>query len=209
MVLLVGVLITVKKYEVLSIFNLTGISDEILPLIVCIALCVVSATNNLTSVSVSLEGKNISLLQSFPCEIRDIFFGKIMMHIVLTAIPLIVSSVIVLLSFQCDLIFSLCFIIFAVIFSFVCATGGLIINLLFPKLEWINETVPIKQSLSSVLGILSGFLMSGFCVGFSFILADIIGNTPCTIALSLIFAVILLAMMLWLKNKGKERFRAL
>lgn len=53
----------------------------------------------------------------------------------------------------CVMILSLFLIVFSCVF-------GLWINLLFPKLDWENETVAVKQSAASFLGGIGGVLVA-------------------------------------------------
>jgi ABC-2 type transport system permease protein len=40
------------------------------------------------------------------------------------------------------------------LFNLLCAILGLIINLYFPKLDWVSETAAVKQSISTMLAML-------------------------------------------------------
>ena len=206
MLILVSVIFAVKKEMILPVLTQTGFPDVSFPLIAGIALCTVASSNNITAVSVSLEGKNIYLLHSLPCNIADVFFGKIMLHTAVTGIPLVVGNIIVSVSLGADIATAVLMIIFSLLFTLVVAQTGLIINILFPKLEWVNETVPIKQSLSSVLGIFSGFAY-GLMVFLGCIATiSIIPPRLFLIGAALVYAAILFALTRWLRLKGCKKF---
>ena len=209
MLLVVAVIFAIKKDALLSIMAQNGFPVFSLPLIIGIGLCLAAASNNLSSVSVSLEGRKIYLLHSLPCDAKDVFFGKIMLHTAVTGIPLVIGNIIVCISLEAELITALLLVVFSVLFTAVLAETGLVINLLFPKMEWTNETVPVKQSLSSLLGI-----FSGFAYGLVMMFASIItaGFLPMQIFLLIavgVFAVLAALLSGWLKVKGSKKFAEL
>lgn len=209
MLLVVAVIFAIKKDALLSIMAQNGFPVFSLPLIIGIGLCLAAASNNLSSVSVSLEGRKIYLLHSLPCDAKDVFFGKIMLHTAVTGIPLVIGNIIVCISLAAELITALLLVVFSVLFTAVLAETGLVINLLFPKMEWTNETVPVKQSLSSLLGI-----FSGFAYGLVMMFASIItaGFLPMQIFLLIavgVFAVLAALLSGWLKVKGSKKFAEL
>lgn len=206
MLLVVAIIFAVKKEALLPIMAQSGFPVFSLPLIMGIALCLIASSNNLTSVSVSLEGRNIYLLHSLPCDVKDIFFGKVMLQTAVTGIPLVTGNIIVAVSLGTDVLTAVLMIIFCILFTFVLSETGLVINLLFPKMEWTNETSPVKQSLSSLLGMFSGFAY-GLVLMFSGIITA--GFLPmwlfliCAVA---VFSAIALFLTHWLKGKGCEKF---
>ncbi len=206
MLVVVSVVFAVKKEALLPMMAQSGFPVYSLPLIVGIALCLVSSGNNLSSVSVSLEGRNIYLLHSLPCDVKDIFFGKIMLHTAVTGIPLVIGNIIVSVSLGTDIVMTVLLTVFSMLFPLVLAETGLVINLLFPKMEWTNETVPIKQSLSSVLGMFSGFAY-GLVLLFSGIITA--GFLPMHVFLLIavgLFSLFAVLLARWLKVKGIKKF---
>ncbi len=206
MLLVVSIVFAVKKEAILPLMAQTGFPVFSLPLIIGIALCIIASSNNLTSVSVSLEGRNIYLLHSMPCDVKDVFFGKIMLHAAVTGIPLTIGNIIVSVSLGTDIITAVLMILFGGLFTIVLAQTGLAINILFPKMEWTNETAPVKQSLSSILGIFSGFAY-GLALLFAAIMTA--GFLPVRLFLiiaTVLFSVTALILTHWLNGKGCEKF---
>ena len=209
MTLVVAIVFAVKKEALLPMMSQSGFPVFSLPLIVEIVLCLVASSNNLSSVSVSLEGQNIYLLHSLPCSIKDVFFGKIMLHTVITGAPLVIGNIIIAVSLGADIITSLLSVIFSVVFIFVLAETGLIINLLFPKMEWTNETVPIKQSLSGLLGIFSGFAYGIVTMLSAIITAGFLSMQAFLLIAIALFALIAVLLSLWLNGNGIKKFTEL
>ncbi len=206
MVMAAAIVLALKKEAILPILLQNGFQSVSVPLIAGIALCLISSSNNITSVSVSLEGKNVYLLHSMPCKVTDVFFGKIMLHMIFSGIPLIIGNIIVAISLGTDILTAILFIIFSLLFTFVCAATGLIINILFPKMEWTNETSPVKQSMSSLLGVFSGFAYGLVLLFAEILTADLLSSWGFLISASVVFAVIAFLLSWWLKEKGSEKF---
>ena len=60
---------------------------EGVPVLVCCAVCAVSAANFLTTPSVSLEGRTVWLLQSLPIPSWQALCAKLELHLLLTGVP--------------------------------------------------------------------------------------------------------------------------
>ena len=209
MVLVASVIFAVKKEALLPMMAQSGFPVFSMPLIIGLALCVVASSNNISAVSVSLEGRSIYLLHSLPCNVSDAFFGKIMLHTVVTGIPLVIGNVIVSVSLGADIITGVLLAVFSVLFVFVIAETGLVINLLFPKMEWINETVPVKQSLSSLLGMFSGFAYGLVLMFSGIITASFLSMQVYLLIAAGIFLILALLLARWLKVNGVKKFVSL
>ncbi len=115
---------------------------------------------NASSMSVSLEGKEWWLIKSLPLSTKMILDAKVLFHLLLTAPFLAVSQICTWIAFKPGFIMSVCMLMLSVqivVFSYV---FGIRINLLFPKFDWENETVAVKQSASSLLGGMGGMLVA-------------------------------------------------
>lgn len=206
MVMVAAVFVAVKKDALMPIMAQNGFPVFSMPLIVGIALCLVASSNNITSVSVSLEGRNIYLLHSLPCNVKDAFFGKIMLNMAVTGIPLAAGNIIVAASLGADILTAVLLVIFSVLFTLVLSETGLVINLLFPKMEWTNESIPVKQSLSSLLGIFSGFAYGLLLMIPAIITAGVLPMWAYLLCASGLFTAISLLLTRWLIGRGIEKF---
>lgn len=207
MCILFSIILAVKKELVLSAFAvLTDASPSSYMLICASVLCFIASTNNLTSASVSLEGKALWLLKSVPVDVKDIFFGKLMLHISVTGIPLFIAEVISAFVIKADIVSFVLTAVFSQIFVAVCALTGLAVNLIFPKTDWVNEAVPIKQSMSVFLSMLAGMLYSIFIL---FVLLLTGGGLPVVLYFIIYTAAFLsigALLSFWLVTKGQKKF---
>ncbi|MBR3768867.1 MAG: hypothetical protein IKL10_11610 [Clostridia bacterium] len=209
MLILFAVIAAVKGSDIVSTVAVTGLPSSAISVIACMIMCLIASTNNMTSSAVSLEAKNLWFLKSVPVNIKDIFFGKLMLHILVTGAPLFICNICVSVVLKTEILLSLLSIVFSEIFMIVCAETGLCVNLIFPKLDWTNEAVPIKQSMSSMIGMFFGMILTIVVVACYFALVSILSAEIFLLAASVIFAGIAFAIYKWLNKKGIEKFMQL
>ncbi len=201
-----AVFAAIKKEGITAIVSASEqIPLSAIPFVLGLGICFMSSMNNITSVSISLEGKTMWLIKSVPLNIRDVIFGKLMLHISVTGIPLLIADVIILFSVKADIINSLLIIVFSQIFMILCAFSGLMGNFLFPKLDWTNETVPIKQSISAMIGMFSGLFYVLVIILISFISFSFVPVAVILAVLSLVMLAFVFLIYRWLVTKGEEK----
>ncbi len=113
-----------------------------------------------TSASLSLEGKNIWNIKSLPIEPKDIFKSKILLNLTITIPAILIGATAIFYIIKLSFMEYLLFIFPPVMFSFLISGIGLLINLLYPSFEWVNETKVIKQSAPVFLTMALGFALS-------------------------------------------------
>lgn len=193
--------------KIAQILEINMFKDMILLQVLGITLFCLMLTNT-TCVSISLEGKNLWILKSSPIEEMDIFKSKILLNLILT-IPISVASFIVL-SFKLEfpLIATLLIIVAIILLAIFSATLGIIINLLYPKLEFTSDVAVVKRGASVIITMISNVLyLAALCgIGYIFKIDDIniflvIGNVITFIGVFLLYGL--------LKTKGVGMFRNL
>lgn len=162
--------------------------------------------NQFTAPSVSLEGKNLWILQSLPVAAADVLKAKERMHVLLNIVPALVSLALLCIALKISVLEACACAAFIAAFILFSADLGLILDLAKPNLVWTNENVPVKQNMSVLFS-----MLAGFGVNVLFAAACWFGNVilpPAVICL--LFAVILFAAaFLMRKNiltRGAEKF---
>lgn len=113
-----------------------------------------------TCTSISMEGSQWWITKSLPLETKTILDAKLLMNLSLTLPFYLVSElflVIALTPSPLELVWLI--LIPAVLILFACVFG-LAVNLRFPSFDWESEVTVVKQSTSSLLGGLGGFLVA-------------------------------------------------
>ena len=173
------------------------------------ALLFLLSMNTITAPSVSLEGKNLWIVQHLPVPADAVLSAKLRLHLLMTAPPAVVMTVCLCIALQVEVIRAVLLVLLAVAAAFLSACFGLMTGLRHANLVWTNETVPIKQSVSVMFCIFGGWLL-GIAVGVGgfFALRWLNGS----VLLALLLAAIAAAGCLlrrWLHTRGARLFAQL
>ncbi|WP_291630279.1 ABC transporter permease [Clostridium sp.] len=140
--------------EVLATILEVEIVKEIIPLFIIVVVCGILAISCTTNSSISLEGKNLWILKSSPIRPIEIFKAKIGLNLILIVPALLISDIIFMISLKLSAIQFIWLLGISTIFSLVVPIIGIIINLLFPKFNWVSETAVVKQGASVIIQML-------------------------------------------------------
>ena len=175
-------------------------------IVIAAALCLIASMNDMTSPSVSLEGKSLWVVQSLPVSPQSVLRAKIEMHLWLTSVPALFFSVCSVIALRPDALSAVVAVVFPQLFILLFACFGLFLNINMPNLSWTNETVPIKQSLPVLLSLFGGWGFAVLFGGLYFLLAGFV-NTTVYCAVFAATAVVLCALLLRrIMRKGAETF---
>lgn len=172
-------------------------------------ICLLTTMNDMSAPSVSLEGKNIWLMQSLPITPWQALRAKLRFHYLLTAVPAVICAVCASVSGELTLPATLS--VIAVVLAFIALFDclGLAINLKNPNLTWTNEVTPIKHSVSVMVCIFGGWIYSAALMMLGFGLGRIFGSDVFLAAAAALTAAIAFAIYCWLKKKGTRIFAEL
>ena len=205
-VVAIGILISIGQFD--KIFNIYGdINTKVLLAILILAINFMNSTSIISCCSISLEGKNVWLLKSSPINENLLFLSKVMTHIIISMPSTLFSSILIIIKLKASIAESLLFIGICCVFVLVCAVSGVFINLIFPQLDYSDETKVIKQSMSSLVFIFSGIIIALIPLILYLILDLSVINlgviTLCT------YLIILFGVTFALFTKGKTLFKKL
>lgn len=147
----IGALI-MKRADLLLLLKEVPMLADMLPALFTCAICFLAAMNFVSAPSVSLEGKNLWIARSAPVDTKTILLAKADAHLIICLPPTLLASLICcfILPAVTFLEVLLLFFLPAVVTVFT-ALFGVIINLHFPKFDWISETIAIKQGMSTMI----------------------------------------------------------
>ena len=184
-------------------------SEGLVSLIAVAAVCMLAAMNDITAPSVSLEGKNIWLVQVFPVTGWQALKAKLKLHLILTLIPVLVLAAAVEIVIKPPLVFAVLIPIVSAMFVLFMAELGLMLNLKSPNLKWTNETVPVKQSMSVMLALFGGWVAVLALGALYFAVGAAIGAELYLLLCGVLLGIAALFLFRWLKTKGQRIFEAL
>ncbi len=215
---LIGVFIIVFKFDTIIPFLTSkgsglGLSKDIvmnnISIIIFILICITSYMTSITNSVISLEGKNIKILKSFPIKEKTILMSKIYSCLVITTPVLLIGNIILFIKFRINVIDMILLLIQSILIPLVSHFIGLIVNLKYPKLNWENPAEVVKQSASSFISVMIGMVLLIITVG---IIVNLIGNINTSLLLSIItiiYIIIDFLLYLYLIKKGVKDFNNL
>ena len=183
--------------------DLSYIKIQILGLI---SFCVVTSCT--TYCSISLEGKNLWILKSSPINEIDIFKGKIGMNLLITIPISIISFLLISMKMQFEISFIAMGLLFVISVCLLISVLGLLLNLIYPNVNWKNEVTVIKRSISIMLVMLISVVYA-FIWGFVYLKTELFTMNQFTIIITLSNFAITFIIYNIIRNKGVKLFRAI
>lgn len=173
-------------------------------------LCLLSAMNDTTAPSVSLEGKQLWLAQSLPVSPWQVLRAKLRLQLLITIPPMLLCLVCLLAVYPGSPLELLFIAVTALSYALLMALLGLFLGLKMPNLSWTNEVVPIKQSACVALSLFGGWAVA-MIPGALYLLTGI-GSLDPLLYLSVVTALLLIlsaVLSLWVKKTGSRIFASL
>ena len=136
----------------MGIENINEYFSNLSPLFIA-AMFIISCTS---ASAISLEGKNIWILQSSPAKVKTILNSKIALNLTLHMIGYIISVFVFILKFDMSFIQILNLIIVPICYSLFITVTGVALNKKYPNYEWESEMIVVKQSMPVILSGLIG-----------------------------------------------------
>lgn len=109
--------------------------EPYLPLLAAGAICMIAAFNDIAAPSVSLEGKNLWLVQVFPVPGRQVLAAKLKLHLLLTLIPALPLIAAVEWVIQPGLMYAILIPMVAALF--ILMMGALDLTIVFNTDQWV------------------------------------------------------------------------
>lgn len=165
--------------------------------------------SNTTAPSISLEGKNLWIIKSWPVNEGKILLAKLCVHLTVTIPLLIVNCVIAGFTMQlsianCIALFVICA-LFAVLSGFV----GLIFNLYFHRFDFYSDTQVVKSSSSVLLTYLTMAVVMAASAGIYWLMRTTIVLDWFLTGIGIVLALLSAAAGVFVFTKGKELFKNL
>ena len=154
--------------------------------------------------SVSLEGKNLWLVQSLPVTPWQVLCAKLRMHLLLTGIPALLCAGCAAVVIPGTVQERLLLVLAAAAFALLSALLGLAFGLKLPVLNWTNEIAPIKQNVGTLLAMLCGWLYGIAFGGLYMWVGWQLGAAAYLALASLVTALAAAGLYVWLRGRGSR-----
>ncbi|MCF0237098.1 MAG: hypothetical protein HUK24_00750 [Sphaerochaetaceae bacterium] len=205
--LVCAVFCLIKASAIKTILDL--LPKDLVSIIACAAICVMSDLIDITAPSVSLEGKSLWLIKSLPVDTMRVLKGKLNLHRIFASIPTLLLSISLAFVIKPSLFDIVALIVVPQLFIILMSSVGLVSNLKAPNLTWIDESVPIKQGMSVAIALFGGWVFIGLLVGLYFISHKFLGPKVFIGLCAVLMAIASYLLDLWIFKKGTKIFEAL
>lgn len=125
--------------------SLTG--DHAVMLLLALAFFVSSATD-ISAPSVSLEGTKLWIPLTIPVKPATVLLSKTLAHMIVLTPPTLFFSLCAVISAKPSPLMAVWAFLLPFLFNAVSAFVGTLIGTRFPKLDWIDEAIAVKQSMA-------------------------------------------------------------
>ena len=205
-----AVLALIKGREVFLMMNALFAGGEgFVTVLAALCLCLLAGSNDISTPSVSLEGKSLWIAQSLPIDPWQALRAKLRMHLLITELPLVVCAVCVAAVSGAALPEIVMMLVTPMVYVVLSAAFGLFMGLKRPNLNWTSEVAPIKQGLAVFLSMFVGWLVA-VALGFLYYaLMARVGAVAFLLTVTALFAVLALVLVRWLKTSGAKIYQHL
>lgn len=138
-------------------------------------LGLLTTMSSITSLSISAENKSFWLSKVLPISKKIYFGSKLLANQLIMGTLTLIGSIILVCFHNYDILSIIEIFIYPQLIIFAYGTFGLVINLLFPKLNWDNFN-QIKNSSSVLITTFGGMLFNGAILVVSFFTINMYGG---------------------------------
>lgn len=184
---------------------------EGVPLLVAAAaiVCFLLSTVAITGSSISLEGENLWILKEAPVSAHAVLDMKAAFQWLLCAPCVAVCAGGISFGVGLSVVECAALLALGLAFAGFSALLGLAVNLIFPKLDAVNDMVVVKQSLAAMLATFGGMGAALACAGGSWWLAGLVGEAASVGICAGALLIGCAAALRWLHTSGQSRFAEL
>ncbi len=207
LLLAAGVAALVMRGDLLTFLAMAGEGFPVMPVAAavmgyCLSMCAIAAP------SVSLEGKYLWILREAPMDESSLLWIKTGFELLLTIPCTVIAGVCIAVALGLPLWQGAVLIAFTVVFDVGHAVFGMLMGLCFPKLDAVNDTVVVKQSMAVVLGMFVPIGMIAVCMLLYWLGGMVNGALALALPMALlaVFTVVCTAV---LAKRGPAMLRAL
>lgn len=194
------------KAMLASLPGLSGYLGAALALV----LCGLSSTQIVSAPSVSLEGKSLWVVRAMPVSNYQVLMAKVNCHLLISIPPVILAAVVAVVALRIPVLTAVCAVLAPVALNYCCAYLGVVVNLHFPKFDFINEVAVVKQSASVMVTMFAAMgIVALPAVLYVFVLRDTVSANAYLLLYSAVLIAASLVMDAYLKKGGSQRFAEL
>ncbi len=179
-----------------------------IPVVIAIVANFISSMCMIATPSISLENKSLWILQSLPVSPRTVLFAKITNHILLAAPLSAISVIIACVSFKVSVINTALATLSCIGMIVFTAYFGMYLGVKFPKFDWLNENVAVKQGFA-VFGSMFGSMLYASILSIGAFLLAIVSPMLSLVLMVSVSAILCVLLHLYFVYKAEKDFEKL
>lgn len=160
LILIVAILVCTTGINKINSLFFTNFNKTSIVFFISIVYCAFIALSSISCSLISLEGKNFWILKTNPINEKKLFLSKALLNYFIVLPFLTLSIIILSIYLKVNFIeFLILFLIpnfYTIVYSFL----GLYVNICLPKLDFVEETQVIKQSMSTLITMILGIILA-------------------------------------------------
>ena len=203
---IMGVAALIYRDRLLEVLGFMPGGSDTLAGVAVLALAFMGAMDYISSATISLEGKCLWIPKTIPVPVRTILMSKVLLNLVISLPATLIASACVAIALPMTALERLYVVLIPCIVSVFISLYGVVINLRFPKFDYINEVNVVKNSLSVCVCLFSSWgILAAPTLLYVFVLNGVVSMTA---FLGICTALLLIAcLLLYLKLcRSEERF---
>lgn len=165
--------------------------------------------SNTTAPSISLEGKNLWIIKSWPVSEGRILLAKLCVHLTVTIPLLVVNCVMAGFTLQLSVVNCIVLFIICALFAVLSGLTGLIFNLYFHRFDFYSDTQVVKNSSSVLLTYLAMAAVMAASAGIYWLFRANISLNWFLTGVGFALAILAALAGVFVFTKGKELFKNL
>lgn len=208
-----GVAAVVKKEALMGFLKnelLASAGLDIAPLVMplaCMIVCLLMGMTLISAPSVSLEGKNLWIMQSSPVRAGDVLIGKAMAHLAVAVPAGLLASALLIWALPMTTVEAMLLLLVPVVMNVFVALLGVTINLHCPRFDYVNETVVVKQSMSVGIMMFAGMGVVALpVILYITVLRKVMSAMTVTIIFAIVLAIVSFALYDYLTRRAENAF---
>ncbi len=206
-----GVLLLIKGKDLVETLSaaLGPVRGACIPVLACAAAVLLVSMNDMAAPSVSLEGRQITVVQSLPVAPWSVLKAKLCLQLILSCGPMLFAAACAAAVIPGGIALRLLVVASGLSCAAFLAVFDLTLGVRMPNLQWTSELAPIKQS-ASVMVALFGSWFYALLIGVPYLfLCEFFGPEIYLAAVTALNAAACFILLRWLKTKGAATFASL
>lgn len=179
-----------------------------IPVIIAVASSFIVSMSLVSAPSISLENNNLWILHSLPIKPKTILFAKITNHMIICTPVSIISVIIACVSLKVSFINVLLVVLTNIAIIAFSGYFGMLLGLKFPKFDWQNENVAVKQGFA-IFGTMFGSMIYAMILSVITFMVAVFNATLALVVMIIPSLVLCVLLHLYFVYKSEKDFEKL